>query len=337
MISSRYVNDGLPSLKLNNIQSEEISIIKDKVEQGIYIYKDASCPVCGEAHEFDCISEKDRYGFYYPLKICKTCGLVFANPRIREVDYDDFYAGGHQKRIYAGESQPSEQYFRKQYNKGLRIYNFLKKYIDDFSGMNILEVGCGAGGILKVFKQKGADVTGIDLTPGYIEYGKNIEELDLHVQNLFTIKDEKYDLIIYSHVLEHLDNPNTHLEYIRTLLKDDGMVYIEVPGIKSSHRVYGDFILYLQNAHIYNYSFTSLSNLLTKNGYSLMSKGNEYIRSLWKFNSTYSEKFLNDYENCLTLLTRNEKPLMRKVNKVKKKITGYLDVLSLALIRQRFK
>jgi SAM-dependent methyltransferase len=327
MLSNRFDNDNKSTLKLNNLQIKEIEIVKNKIDLGKYEFVDVDCPICNKGSVFQLISKKDRYGFYYPMKICESCGIVMANPRLRDEDYKDFYSKGHQKNIYVGSKRPNAEYFAKQYKRGRKIYSLTINKFPANKAIKVLEVGCGAGGILNAFKEKGHVVKGIDLNSAYLEYGKSEFGLDLSVTNLFDIKDEKFDLIIYSHVLEHITEIGEHLNFIKQLLTPNGIVYIEVPGIKESYKTYGDFLRYLQNAHVINFSFTSLSNLLNKYNYSLISEPNEKIESLWELSNTDPKVFKNDFDACLHYLrSRNSFPL-KHLHKVRRKLKVYFQLL----------
>jgi 2-polyprenyl-3-methyl-5-hydroxy-6-metoxy-1,4-benzoquinol methylase len=41
--------------------------------------------------------------------------------------------------------------------------------------------------------------------------------------------DKRYDLIVISEVLEHLERPDVALKFLRTALNDDGRIFINVP------------------------------------------------------------------------------------------------------------
>ena len=331
MLSKRFINDGRPTYKLNRLQKKEVDIVKDKISNGKYKFIKASCPICNESDKFQLISEKDRYGFLYPLVICETCGLVQANPRLRSEDYSDFYEKGHQKRIYVGKERPEQDYFQSQYKRGQKIYSFVKDRFRHKKNISVLEVGCGAGGILKIFEEKGHYVKGIDLNEEYLDYGRNQYRLNLTNQNLFQIENEEYDLIIYSHVLEHLSEPSEHLQFVKKLLSKDGLLYIEVPGIKRSFQIYFDILRYLQNAHIYNFSYQTLSNLMAKNDYVIVNEKNEEIESLWKVSHNPSFKIKSDFEDCISYLKKNNSLLFRIIHYIRRKT----KVLKKLLIGQK--
>jgi len=170
--------------------------------------------------------------------------------------------------------------------------------------MNILEIGCGAGGILKYFKEKGFYVEGIDLGQEYIEYGKS-KGLNLHCGDINL--QYKPDIIIYNHVLEHITDINQHLEYLYNFIDKNTYIFISVPGIKKAMlRNDFDFLLFLQNAHIYYFSLATLKNLMEKNNFKLI-KGNEAIMSLFKPKDKNNKFILkNDYENIMKNLKISE-------------------------------
>jgi hypothetical protein len=170
-----------------------------------------------------------------------------------------------------------------------------------------LEIGCGAGGILDSFRDAGAQVMGFDLGADYLKYGVKEHHLRLECG---TIEDyhetRKPDIIIYSHVLEHLSSSVDELKRIKELCHEGTLVYIKVPGILSIHKTYGDFMRYLQNAHLYHFSLGTLNNLLSQNGFTLVS-GNEQVRSL--FISTpppHTLKYVNYYHENMDYLRKTE-------------------------------
>ena len=59
-------------------------------------------------------------------------------------------------------------------------------------------------------------------------------------------KNYKADIIIYSHVFEHILDLDKELDAIKSHLKPEGILYIEVPGIKYVHNTYEmNFLKYL--------------------------------------------------------------------------------------------
>lgn len=292
----RLKNDGKPELKLNLLQGKMKKQIDLKVQNGNYQFEEITCPICGSDNN-EPIGEKDRYGLFYPTNLCANCGLVFTNPRMNQYSYNEFYNSEYRK-LYVGSETATETFFNNQKRKGEKIYDFLNdnNIINKYS-LYVLEVGCGAGGIVDFFKEKGNKIKGIDLGLEYIKYGQSKHNLDLEVGTLKDLQyKEKPDLIIYSHVLEHILDLNFEIQLIKQLAHKDTVIYIEVPGVKEIHKNYESNILkYFQNAHTFHFTLESLMNLMSKNGFELI-HGNQFIQSAFKL----SEKpfvLSSDYEN----------------------------------------
>lgn len=172
--------------------------------------------------------------------------------------------------------------------------------------LNVLEIGCGAGGILDYFRQKGHRVKGIDLGEEYLKYGKEVHKLNLDKGTLDElITNQKPDIIIYSHVLEHVLNLNEEIKLIKRIMHQDTIVYIEVPGIKEIHKNYESNILkYFQNAHTCHFSLETLTNLMNMNGFELI-LGDQFVKSVFKYTGKNKE-FVTDYQAVSKYISRTE-------------------------------
>lgn len=313
MIIDRLNNDGIPELKLNDIQIQARSEVHQALEDGEYLLEEVTCAVCGSTESTN-LGEKDRYGLYYPTVICKECGLIYSNPRMTQESYNTFYNREY-RRLYNGAETATELFFHRQQKQGQRIYDYLKsKNLLPPEGAKIIEVGCGAGGILKFFKSKGYEILGLDLGEEYINYGREHHQLDLRSGFLADLDDSiNADLIIYSHVLEHILDPVSELEEVKKYLNTDGRVYIEVPGIKNIHKNYDSNILtYLQNAHTFHFSLESLKNLLSKCSFKLI-VGDQYVHSVFGVNENGNQQgMVNDRDAVISYIEQTE------INRLKK-------------------
>ncbi len=308
MISRRYENDGISTLKLNNTQLIAKSEVEKKITTGIYKFENVNCIICG-SKSFETLAEKDRYGLSCSTRICTECGLVYTAPRMTMESYKEFYNSEY-RRLYVGVEKAKDDFFYDQKFRGDRILKYIKNNSTfNERPLDILEVGCGAGGILYAFKLAGHKEYGIDFGEEYIDYGVKKYGLNLKVGSLLEIDVEyKADVIIYSHVLEHVLDIKNELNLIKSHLKNDGFVYVEVPGLKYIHKTYDmNFLKYLQNAHTYHFTLNSLNRVFTNNGFTKIS-GDEQIRSLFK--TTLIEttiNFKNEYNEVLKYIKKVEK------------------------------
>lgn len=173
MLGDRFKYDGKANRKLNEVQVEMRDNVKGKLSSGIYKSEKVKC-ICGN-ETFETLSEKDRYGLPLNVVICKKCGLIMTNPRMTQESYNNFYDSEYRK-LYGGQERPTEEFFYGQFAHGVRIVEYLmNNNVKNIK--SVLEIGTGAGGILKAFKDRGCDVLGIDLGKEYIEFGKEKKEL----------------------------------------------------------------------------------------------------------------------------------------------------------------
>jgi len=181
------------------------------------------------------------------------------------------------RSLYAGAEDAPETFFARQVAGGRAIYEFTGPH-GPFR--RVADLGCGAGGTLLPFREAGCAVVGCDLGGAYLERGRK-EGLDLRHGSYETLLNAgPFDLVVLSHVLEHIPDPYELLIKIKGLLTPDrGMIYAEVPGIQAISR-FGDPLAYFQNAHLYNFDLGTLSRLFRSAGYELIT-GDEGVHSLF--------------------------------------------------------
>ena len=121
------------------------------------------------------------------------------------------------------------------------VLPFIEKKVPIQSGMKIMDIGCGDGGVLIPFLEKGCFCTGIELDEmksvfakqflaTYIEKG-NAEIIN---QNIYEEKAlEKYagqfDIILLKDVIEHIPGQDKFIPYLKKFLKPGGYVYFGFP------------------------------------------------------------------------------------------------------------
>ncbi len=96
----------------------------------------------------------------------------------------------------------------------------------------VLDVGCGQGVALELFKREGFSTVGITLNSVDVsvckEKGYEVYEMD---QSFLDFDDEEFDFIWCRHCLEHSIFPYFTLSEFFRVLKPGGYLYVEVPAL----------------------------------------------------------------------------------------------------------
>lgn len=108
-------------------------------------------------------------------------------------------------------------------------------------GMNVLEIGCGEGGVLEPFMEKGCFCVGVDLDQYRIDiandyFSEQISETkaEFLCQNIY---DEDFlnrfkgffDVIILKDTIEHVPEQEKFIPYLKQLIKKDGQIFFGFP------------------------------------------------------------------------------------------------------------
>lgn len=146
--------------------------------------------------------------------------------------------------------QPSWEELGSYYNSGYPAYEpehgWDPKVVDEARktgvcrhvhirpGMRILDVGCGGGAFIRVARDLGAKVVGIEPSDDGVRACRGAEldvfhgTLDDYVN--LRAGDAQFDLITFSHVLEHVPDPVGTLRQAGRLLHDDGVLWVSIPN-----------------------------------------------------------------------------------------------------------
>ncbi|OGE32036.1 hypothetical protein A2631_02875 [Candidatus Daviesbacteria bacterium RIFCSPHIGHO2_01_FULL_44_29] len=129
-----------------------------------------------------------------------------------------------------------QKYTHKNPFQRILLNNFFKalsQILRPLRVETILDVGCGEGFILAKLKQEkiGKKLIGIDLSKAALRIGKNIHpKLTLKLGSIYKLpfKDNAFDLVLCTEVLEHLKNPPKALaEIIRV---SGRYIFLSVPN-----------------------------------------------------------------------------------------------------------
>ena len=147
----------------------------------------------------------------------------------------------------------------------------LQKYLPQ-SQVNILEVGCSSGFMLKAIRQAipQAFVIGSDYVRQPLEnLAAQIPDIPLLQFNLLEcpLPDASVDAVVLLNVLEHIKDDTAALRQLYRILKPGGIVVLEVPAGAGLYDVYDKLLM-----HFRRYSLPQITNLVQDTGFSVLEK-----------------------------------------------------------------
>ena len=193
------------------------------------------CPVCGaetgevlHAQRFVLV-EGHPLADGYDVVCCGRCGFVYADTAAQQAEYDRFYAGVSK---YA-DTQTSTGGGETAYDaERLAATATAISEVVPNRAAAIADIGCANGGLLRALAKRGyRNLCGIDPSPECAACCSGIDGTVGHTGSLFSLPSGvgPFDLIILSHVLEHVRDLGGALAGVRQLLKPGGCLYVETP------------------------------------------------------------------------------------------------------------
>ena len=159
--------------------------------------------------------------------------------------------------------------------------NKIQKYIPN-QQLTILDVGAGSHSpsITKKWFQN-CIYHGIDITNNYRNSDEDLNLmdsffiLDLTLLNFDSIQNEHYDVIIMSHIIEHLHNGDLVISNLLKKLKKNGIIYIEYPSEKSTRlpSMRDTLNFYDDPTHCRIYKLEELNNILENHNIKVLESG----------------------------------------------------------------
>jgi SAM-dependent methyltransferase len=199
---------------------------------------------------------------------CEPCGFSHITPLPSEEELTRLYESElyeTERPNYFKDMEEDESWWMDTYR------NHYALMAAQTSGRRLLEVGSGPGHFLKCGQELGWDVVGVEPSDAAHQYSTEVLKVPT-IKGFFTaelLKEyEPFDAVYLNLVLEHIPNPQELLQEVRSVLKDDGIVFILVPNDFNALQRSARLVLNLSEwwivpMHLNYFSFASLSGLLT--------------------------------------------------------------------------
>lgn len=270
-----------------------------------------SCRICGnEKNNRGYLLKEMMFGFRDEFKYvkCANCGCLQIEeiPHNVEKYYPPNYYSFNTKENYLNKFFNKK---RDQYSLGQKSFLgklLIKKYghsplytwlreIELNPTDKILDVGCGEGELLKKLAGWGLNnLVGID--PHISEDRIYNSKVRIMKQNINSLTEGQFDLIMLHHSFEHMDKPHETLVRINQLLKKNKYLLIRIPVIDTAawQKFNTNWVQLDAPRHYYLHSVNSINYLAEKTGFKL----HKTIFDSTAFQFWGSEQYQKDIPLC---------------------------------------
>jgi hypothetical protein len=203
------------------------------------------------------VGNTTRHRNQFDLYQCQYCGTIRIDPYLTNASIEKYYSDTYGK--IKRQDIAAEQLHKRQKKSAKLVWTKVAPFLKE--GDKVLDFGGGAGGKVMEILAQGYDVYLKELDQKYFEFGIS-QGLKPYAEGM------KFEFIVLSRVLEHVNEPVKFLEYFKNdLLKDGGHIYLEVPLIENSR---GDYLLNeIHIAHKFYFSNLSLKHICALAGFEI--------------------------------------------------------------------
>jgi 2-polyprenyl-3-methyl-5-hydroxy-6-metoxy-1,4-benzoquinol methylase len=247
------------------------------------------CPVCqcatGDILHVQKYAQLDEGDLNLTVDIvaCSVCGMVFNDLRSGQNELDQEYEEASKyadMSIYA-EEDTQEDSLEAPFDLE-RLQGTVEWLNEAFirRDMRVLDAGCATGSLLGYLKESGwSHLVGLDPSPVATMRAKKTHGVDAR-SGSFIYPPEgigQFELVVLSHVLEHLLEVRQALDSMVKLTKQGGYVYLEVPDAER----YADFLIApvhdFNSEHINHFSARQLMEMMKNAGFEFVSGGKKVV------------------------------------------------------------
>lgn len=238
----------------------------------------AACPVCGSSDAREKFQDP-------PFRVmrCGACTMVWVTPRVHEDEIHKVYSESYwnsaspKQRGYA-DYHRDEPLYLKTFQRRLKL---VSRFLAGPS--RILDVGCAAGFFLRVMRDAGHDVWGLELSASIAQRARQALGDDrVHIGTLVDLphhpgdrpedpgfRPGSFDLVTLWDVIKHVPDYRDLLRSVRRMLKPGGRLLLETQNVASLWaRTLGPrWQHYKHEEHLYHFNPATIRRVLGEEGF----------------------------------------------------------------------
>ncbi|MBF0489399.1 MAG: class I SAM-dependent methyltransferase [Candidatus Omnitrophica bacterium] len=219
-----------------------------------------SCFVCSGKQCISSLAIQTAAG-EIPYFQCSDCSLIFQDPGVSFKESEIYNADYILKR---SQDPGNLNISRPREKTAEHYYTWVEKFVPKG---NLLEIGCATGIALKVAKNHGWNVFGVEVNEQAATVARKLLGSDvIRVGNFNNdmFPDEYFSLITLFDVLEHIPHPVEFLTLLHKKLAPGGSILFVTPTIDSlSFKILKEKWPHFVQEHLLLYSTKSINQLLT--------------------------------------------------------------------------
>lgn len=226
----------------------------------------SACPICDSPALKHYLSCKDHTVSHetFELQQCTACGFVLTNPRPDKNELAHYYRSEN----YISHSDTSSGLLPRIYRTARRLtlawkYELIERHTLT-KPKKLLDYGCGTGAFLDECARKKLSVTGVEPSPEARTTAIRKTKAPIF-PDLATV-DDSYDAITLWHVLEHVPELHQTILKLKTLLNENGTMFIAVPNLQSpdAKKYKENWAGYDVPRHLWHFSRDTMGRVINK-------------------------------------------------------------------------
>lgn len=224
------------------------------------------CILCGSS-ERELLLRQGEWEVYR----CRTCGLGVLDPRPSPERLAMLYRESYFVSQYDEGVRPGTEAMRKRLSSEKHRIRFFGAFLKQG---RILDIGCGRGYFLMACREHGYEVEGFDVSDDVAEYVRNTLKIPVVTGDIQSpeFQEGSFDVVTFWHALEHMEDPHAYVDRASRLLKEGGLLVIDVPNYQSmdARKFGGEWVGWQLPYHFFHFTPETLDRLLAQHGFTVI-------------------------------------------------------------------